>query len=267
MIPESCFDNTALIGETRRFTHDCTTKIDKRLVVTRTEKGFKWYCHGCPEHGVKLTDSLSPEEWLVRNKKSEVEVLRDSTKDGKIYLPKDFTTNIPPQGLAWLWEFELTDLEIKTHNIGYSPLLNRVILPVYHDDKLVYWQGRNIGKITPKNPKYINISESGRKGIYFKIAPHKSKNVVLVEDIISTIKVGRVTDCYGLLYAYIPDDLVLKLAVTYDTIILWLDWDKLTRMVSRVNRYRAFGLNVKKVATLQDPKAYDTARIREELEV
>ncbi len=78
-----------------------------------------------------------------------------------------------------------------------------------------------------------------------------------MEDILSAIKVGHTCNAVGLLYAYVPDDLVLKLATNYREIILWLDWDKNDRVIDKVKRFKAFGINCRSVMTRLDPKQYD----------
>ncbi len=82
------------------------------------------------------------------------------------------------------------------------------------------------------------------------------QKIVLVEDILSSIKVGHTCNAVGLLYAYIPDDLILKLAEKYQEIILWLDWDKNARVIDKVKRYKAFGMPVRAIMTRKDPKMY-----------
>lgn len=104
----------------------------------------------------------------------------------------------------------------------------------------------------------MNVKARGRQDIYFKVTPpeRKTDKVVIVEDILSGIRVGKIKDSYGLLNAYIPDDLIFGLAKVYPLIVLWLDPDKWDRMLKRTKRFRSLGLNVKMVRVNQDPKFY-----------
>jgi hypothetical protein len=133
----------------------------------------------------------------------------------------------------------------------------------------VYWQGRGLNPpFEPgKNPKYMNVKAAGRDNIWFREHSWNTDEVVLVEDIISTIRVSRVIDAVGLLYAYIPDSLVLELSSEYKSIIFWLDPDKWNRMMHRVKRWRSFGINAKSIRSDHDPKFYTEDEIVEFLEV
>ena len=269
MIDETLFSPDAPMNVGRRFTHDCTNKSDKRLIITRIPQGWKYYCHGCHEKGVRFTRELSPSEWKAWQSAS-TQVVQEHTSVYKVELPHGFTRDIPAIGLAWLYKYDLSDEEIGYYGFGYSPRLNRVILPVYRGNDLVYWQGRNLGEVTDRNPKYMNVKALGRRDIYFEAPgiPERLTNAcVVVEDIISSVKVGRQLDCFGLLYAYVPDDLIRQLSSAYEKVILWLDPDKFMRMMKQVTRYRTLGMNVVMVQSNHDPKFYTDDEISEKLEV
>jgi DNA primase len=268
MIDDKHFSNDMRKHVGYRFEHDCPTGAgrDRPLVVTRIETGWKWFCHRCGEKGVKWAKGLSPKEWLKFNKAREVQ---ENTTVSKVTLPHGWTKHIPAVGLAWLYKYGLNDDDIAYYGIGYSTTLNRVVLPVYDDlGKLLYYQARNLGAITEKSPKYMNVKARGRKDIYFKVMDHdfhNRKRVILVEDILSGIRVGKQEDVVALLNAYIPDDLIFDLSKHYKTIILWLDPDKWDRMLSRTRRFRSLGLNVKMIRVNQDPKYYTNEEIRQTL--
>jgi DNA primase len=251
-----------------RYAHDCPTGAgrDKPLVVTRIATGWKWFCHRCGEKGIKWAKGLSPKEWLKFNKAREV---REHNTVSKVKLPHGMTSHIPAVGLAWLYQYHLSDEDISYYGIGYSNTLNRVVLPVYGEDgTLLYYQARNLApkeEWDEKNPKYMNVKARTRQDIYFKVAPpeRKTDEVVVVEDIISGIRVGKQYDCYSLLNAYIPDELIFRLCKDYPETILWLDPDKWDRMLKRTRRFRSLGLNVKMVRVNQDPKYYTDEEIGE----
>jgi DNA primase len=248
-----------------RFEHDCPTGAgrDRPLVVTRIDTGWKWFCHRCGEKGVKWAKGLSPKEWLKFNKAREVQ---ENSVVSKVHWPHGMTSEIPAVGLAWLYKYGITDTDIDTFGIGYSTTLNRVVLPVHDDNgELVYYQARNLGEVTDKSPKYMNVKARNRTDIYFKISnpDMAQEQVVIVEDILSAIRVGKQFDSRGLLNAYIPDDLIFALAKVYPETILWLDPDKWDRMLNRTRRFRSLGLNVKMVRVNQDPKFYTDVEIGE----
>ena len=114
----------------------------------------------------------------------------------------------------------------------------------------------------------MNVKAKGRDDVFFWVLNDRFYHqILLVEDILSAIKVGRKSDCVALLYAYIPDKLVMNLAEQYEEIVFWLDPDKWNRMLGRVNRWRSFGVNVRCIRSNQDPKYYNDDEIIEKLEV
>ena len=60
---------------------------------------------------------------------------REITSKG-IHLPKDFSKDIPSKAKHWLEKYNITDDEIDRFNFGWSESYQRLILPVYNDDKL-----------------------------------------------------------------------------------------------------------------------------------
>lgn len=262
-IPEDWFDPLAPMGVGIRYRHPgCCDGKDKALVITRFDRGWLWKCHRCQEKGVRFADNLSPSDY---QKWQQTPKPTRNRTENQIQLPADFTHNIPSQGLAWLYKYRLTDQNILKWKIGYSPMLKRVIMPVYNKGELVYWQGRTL--TTPNkrdNPKYINVMKSTRDSIYFWNL-RGTDRIVLVEDILSAIRVGKICSSIGLLYAYVPDDLVFQCSSKYKDVILWLDWDKNDRVFDRVKRYRTLGLPVKSIMTKNDPKAYSDAFINEQI--
>lgn len=268
MISENLFDPAMPLNHPGRHRHDCSNKTDRPLIVTRTPKGWKWYCHRCGEKGFRSIANLSPAEF----KKWREQPVAERQVAEQVELPRDFTREIPPEGMAWLHKAGLTREDIQTIRAGYSSVMHRVILPVYKDGELVYWQGRGLqGPFEPgRNPKYMNVKARGRKDVYFIYRPAAADEdrAVLVEDILSAVRVGRAlgVTTYALLYAYVPNDLILKLSKRYIRIIVWLDPDKSGYMARMVNKWRSFGIDLVAVYTDKDPKEYTDDQIIETIE-
>jgi 5S rRNA maturation endonuclease (ribonuclease M5) len=128
---------------------------------------------------------------------------------------------------------------------------------VYQKDELVFWQGRLLRDPSPGHPKYSNQFQAGRLGVYFTVEDIKGERVVVVEDILSAIRVGKVCDCYALLSAHVSDAMIFALKAKYKEVMLWLDPDKAEKMTKWVMRYRSFGVNVRSIKTNRDPKFYN----------
>jgi len=254
-LSEKYFDIEAPLYQGRRFQHDCSEKTDRPLIVTRYPNGWKYYCHRCKIYGTRPITRLSPEQFKAWKKAIDRGVPENQVQE-KLELPAGFTRIIPASGLAWLYRYGITDGDIEQFGIGYSSVLDRVVLPVYSSSgELLYWQGRNVGEVTPTNPKYVNV-RAKRDDVRFVNMPWQTNEVVLVEDILSGIRVGHVVDCIGLLYAYIPDNLVWQLSLQGKRVFLFLDPDKNNYCLKKVQRYRGFGLDVLMIRVDQDPKYY-----------
>lgn len=172
----------------------------------------------------------------------------------EIRLPKDFTSVIPNVGLHWLYKYDITDEEIESFGIGWSDSYQRLILPVYQNGSLIYWQGRTFRPITKDNPKYMNIRQSGCKSVFFTRTKKGSKELCVVEDILSAIKVGRYVNSLALLGSYFPSS-IYPLYRHFEQIYIWLDSDKLTTAIKEARRLSATsGQQVKVVRSQLDPK-------------
>lgn len=228
------------------------------MSISHTSRGFEAYCHKCGFRGFTPLGFLSISELGKYREAAEAEKKKQA---GGIRLPADFTQNIDLSGLLWLWRYGITDDEIHDFSIGWSPYLNRVILPVYDDSSsLVYWQGRAVGK--GQSPKYLNIKGAENASNIFTRSTGDSGRVVIVEDILSAIKVGRVSTSLCILGARVHRDLYPRLRGK--EVHLWYDNDDAGRKAERQFK-RAFGSLVRPncIRTHKDPKEYSTRRIKE----
>jgi signal recognition particle subunit SEC65 len=234
------------------------------MVVTRKPDGFYWYCHRCRKGGSSGIDRLSPMDTIKWAKSLKA---KPNTYESVIELPYDFTLELPTEGLAWLYKSEIDETDIAWFGIGYSKKLHRVIIPIYHGNELIYYQGRSLAKeFSVRNPKYMNVWKKGRDDIYHKVTNFQSDAVVVVEDAISSIKVGKVEDTYAVLSAFIKDELLMHLKDKYQTIWLWLDPNKRKHMNDRRMRFRSIGVDVRVMNSSKDPKEYTLEQIENKLE-
>lgn len=237
--------------------HDDCGDTRGRLYERDTPKGILWYCHNCGKGGLRFKDGLTPKEVI----KLCIPDGREGTSE--VRLPHDATYALPTTALAWLYKYDLDDYEIDTMRCCYSPSMNRLILPIYKDDQLVYWQGRNLGVCDKKNPKYINSKKKKGEDCYFNMCDNTgmTDTICIVEDIISAVKVGRACDSIALLGSYIPMNLI-RYIVHYDQILIWLDYDKQKESIQFSKRLRELtGKDIRCIITEQDPKMYSTEEI------
>lgn len=230
----------------------------ERLYTKAVRDGSVQYCHNCQYRGfIRGDKQASPKSVLER-----AEILFKTYKTGEtigyakhIQLPHDFTLDLPDKALAWLYKYQITDEEIRQFRFGWSQRLKRLILPVYRDDQLVYYQGRTFDPITKINPKYLNIRQSGAKNVYFLCSSSNIHNnsIVMVEDILSAIKVGRQFNSIALLGSYLPDSM-LPVFKKYNKVFIWLDADKYKESIKMMQKLGARGTPTRVISTPKDPK-------------
>lgn len=228
------------------------------FVVTRRRNGFSMWCHRC--HTKYWIPVKSPSSSAILNelhKRAADTKQSASVVTRKVTLPSDFTTDIPASGLLWLRTYGVGEDEIRKYRFGYSPRLDRLILPVFRDGELVFWQGRNLSSDTTR-PKYMNV-RSQRSDIVLFVNNHTSK-VVLVEDILSCLAVARAgVSAVALLGSYVKMDLLRDVLVdtNIECIKVWLDPDKRQEACKYAKQLRALGYSASPVILAeQDPKTY-----------
>lgn len=196
-----------------------------RLYITRSEDGnaILAYCHHCGKRGVYNVSAL--EAYKSRKKREDADYVVSHKGTRRLTLPKDYTGDIREFSAAaqlWLYKAGLTDEEIKHYALGYSPSLDRVILPVYKGGDLAMFQSRRVSKL-----------DEGHKYKTYKLydAPFIVDNrdychhLVIVEDILSAIRVGRTCSAHAMLGTGMKDKRINELRKLYKSVIIWMDDD------------------------------------------
>jgi hypothetical protein len=118
-----------------------------------------------------------------------------------------------------------------------------------------YWQSRNFG--TPSVPKYL--SEGVKPFIKYGT---DNDTLVLVEDILSAIKVGRVYSASPML-GTMPLKPHLRHLRPYKTVFLWCDKDAAIKSVRNAGKLsEMIGVKVYPVITDKDPKSFSVNDIK-----
>ncbi len=172
--------------------------------------------------------------------------------------------------LKWLRGYHVTDDLIYKYSIAETKD-NSIITPVIspNDGKVVMYQRRWF------DPR--RIMTYGNKQPFIVSSLGNFKTLVIVEDFISSIRVGEIVDCYCMFGTSIHYQRLSDLVKTYDTIIIWADGDgpgqraaiKLSELLNKLiyqeTRKRSFALLkkiVRNVSTEYDPKCYTNTEIR-----
>lgn len=229
------------------------------LIVNHGIKAYNASCFACGYNpfqmkGIQTLDELK-----------EIRRLNNEKLGYAIKLPNDFTTEIPLIGRLWLYKSGLRPSVWKAYNIGYSERLKRVILPVYNKQgTLIWFQCRALLK--GQKPKYIQPSRD-KTGIVFEALGHAEdrNTVVVVEDIMSAIRVGETTNTVSMLGTKADTDQINRLS-EYNKVITWLDSDKAgVRGAANIRQAVSLLTNTTNICTTLDPKCYSNKEIRSTL--
>lgn len=246
------------LGHKTRITCECGD--GKTLVINHRVQGYSCYCFRCD---LKEFEGKGMQSIAELNR---IKALNETaaTVSIKIELPIDFTSEIPLLGRLWLYNAGLTPSDWKQYNIGYSPKMERVVLPVYAYRELVWCQYRAIHK--GQKPKYLQPS-TGKESIVFRGGDQQDKQerVVVVEDILSAMKVGKIIPTRSLLGTKITTQQAVILSDAA-RVTVWLDPDKAGRDGSRtIKKTLCLLTEVDSVVTDTDPKDLSLTEIKKVL--
>ncbi len=177
-------------------------KGNDRLYVTLKDSGeVLAYCHHC---GARGRFSMDVSKYAVSP--------RTPTYAGsgvkKVTLPYDLVedfTKFPSNVQGWITKYGITPREAEQASIGYSPSLDRVILPCYYKGELEGFEARSITGAEPKSLHYGSRLQQAW--------PHltNEKSICLVEDYLSGIKVNRFVNTHVNFGTHLTNDKVKRL--------------------------------------------------------
>lgn len=238
----------------------CNPKKESAVIFRNADR-ITFYCSRCGETQTlrlrRILSSLLPARLFT------------TTDDSIIPPDTSYTLNdFPYEALKWLnclgWH------QACMQNIGYSPSMRRVVLPVYaltdfwHSDPPIAAQLRAV--FPDQKPKYLTTAGSASLVYSPRIRFHRQKKaLVLVEDILSAINLSVASPeiyPFALLGTSATLEVIKKIFDVFQVfgsplpIILWFDndaaGDKATRHVKRL--LELYGRNVLITRTTKDPK-------------
>ncbi len=141
--------------------------------------------------------------------------------EGITFDPDGFTLDVR----EWLAAAGISDNLIKKYSIGCVPKLNSVVLPVFINTELKSYTTRSFNKNKKSKHKYITRGSKKASRVLHgeEKDPH---TLVLVEDILSCIRVAEYLPCFCLQGTSISDKMVDSLTQKYFKIIIWTDADE-----------------------------------------
>lgn len=184
-----------------------------------------------------------------------------------VTLPEDIDLNFSEKALRWLRKYDIYEEEILTHNICYSPKLDAVVFPYYitspfgnDDDKedLVAYQVRLM-----ESDKWMTTGPINDLFYLINKSENLNKSLVIVEDILSAIKVGRTMSSvplFGSSRAQL-ERMTQRAARAYTHLIFWLDKDAQSRAVWAAQTAPLYSVRGSMISTDEDPKFYTSDEI------
>lgn len=225
-------------------------KCNSSDAYTEYDDGHGW-CFSCRYYKpAKITSA-----------KQVANILSEKSQGGTVLLPDDFTYDIPKEPLTWLKKYGLTQEEIEKNNYGWSQQRELLIFPFYENKTLVLWTGKYFPTRVPKV-----FHQGGTAETLVRVhCPLDSRSAVIVEDVVSAIKVSRILPSIALLGTNLSLPRIRKLSSEVDTLYIWLDGDKYREGIAFKERYKCLFKNVFVIFTNLDPKEYSTRQIEEHL--
>lgn len=204
------------------------------------------YCFGCG-----YIESGNGESLAVKLDKALKQHRKDKEED-LLVLPDDVSFNLPSEVSEWLNKYYITKEQIAQYNLRWSEKQKSLILPIYEDGKLIFYQERNF---VGKSPKYLTYGNlNGHLPVFGGDADLSI--VVLVEDYISAIRVSREAPCMPLFGSSVNKTIMARLAYAYSYLAFWLDHDKYSEAIKFKKKYGYLFDFSTIIHTHKDPKEY-----------
>ena len=176
-------------------------------------------------------------------------------------LPADCDSRIPTQAAQWLGQYEIPQATLVKNNILWSESRQFLIFPYFIEGVLVGWQGRYFGE--EKIGKWHTKGKP--EDFIYTLGRSTGQQIVLVESIVSAIKVSRHQCCSPLFGSNVSVSRFIRLSKFYKKVVLWLDPDKKKEALSFAQRGKTLGLECQVIWTEKKPKDYTYEEIQEYL--
>jgi len=146
-----------------------------------------------------------------------------------ISLPEDIVPFVPAVADEWLRHYDLTQTELIVNRVVWSEYRKLLIFPYFDDKNFLFgWQGRYFGDVK-EHPKWTgkgNFKEQIK--LWGDLTTVKDTSIIIVEDVISTIKLSRfyISSCLFGSNIYINKYITIYNTYKPKEFIIWLDKDK-----------------------------------------
>ena len=198
--------------------------------------------------------------YYSHGKRSSAIQTTDNRASQSLSLPADCDDSLPQIAWDFLGKFGITGNDATLNTLLWSERFQRLVFPYFTNETLVAWQGRYLGK--EQRPKWF--SRGKLTEMIHPLGNKHSKHCVVVEDVLSAIKVGhQSTLCAIPLFgSHVSIQRILQLKLFFDRIDVWLDQDKSTESIRFSKKISDFGVRSSCILTELDPKCYTDSQIK-----
>lgn len=238
----------------RRFPHHCGD--GRPLQISREGASIRAWCHRC-----SLSEVWRLEESL-QDRLARLQAQGEGDRgigQGLPHPPTYPLSEWPLEARTWLWKAGLTEREILARGLYWHAPSDRVVIPYPGQG---FWIARAYQK--GRAPKYLSQTPKPRD---LCVRFGAGDVLVLAEDILSAVKLSRVTEAWALLGIRVSDYQITRILQDGRPVVTWLDPDQAGQAGATKIRaqLRAFGVPVRNVVSLRDPKLHSAAEIKEYL--
>lgn len=203
---------------------------------------------------------MESEDRVSTFKRQHNELLSSETPP-LVALPEDSSLSYSERAVSWVGQYNLSTIDLLNNGALWSNSLERLIFPIYgNDNQLIAYIGRNFGN--EKRPKWKIIGEG--KDTYHILG--KDNKLILCEDIISAIKLSKVTMAMPLFGVNIGSErfkeLYKRLGKAFD-VRIWLDPDMRPKALKEARIGNTTGLRTSVIYSNKDPKEHTLKEIKE----
>ena len=181
------------------------------------------------------------------------------TKAESLCLPYDADASLPDFTREWLQRYEFDQATILSNLILWSPSKERLIFPYFIRGELVGYQARCFNEMERKKRKWFS---QGKLDSFIYTRGNESSTLVLVESVISAIKVGRFAQASPIFGSVISLQRFLGISHVWNNVVIWLDPDKRKEAVQQANKSRSVIPNVSVIISDKKPKDHTYEEIK-----
>ena len=203
-----------------------------------------------------LREKEQHELTLPNNVSQEIPKIPEDAKVPEIV----FKTGEINEGLAWLKRYGILDGEIIGNSILWSQSQEQLIFPIFNENGVIIaWQARNF---KPNSKKYLTYGKMDSILHILGLTKHQNTDIIIVEDMVSAIKVSRHFRCLPLFGSGCSREKLSRINRFTGHVRFWLDSDKFGQAIMLGRVSNMLGMKSSVIYTELDPKDHSDSDIK-----